>query len=64
MVQHNMEISDYKPTSKQSDNKVSIVGIDEVDFCTEFVGEFPGNKICGLIKLDNVPCKKYKKHAD
>ena len=64
VVQHKMEISDSKPTSKPSANKVRIVRIEEVDFCTEFVVGVPGNKICGLTEVDNGSCNKYKMHAD
>ena len=59
-----MEIYDSKPTSKPSSNKVIIVKIEEVDFCTAFVREVPGNKICGFMKRDNGSCNKYKTHAD
>ena len=38
MVQHKVEISDSKPTSKTSTNKVRIVRVEDVDCCTEFVG--------------------------
>ena len=62
--QHKMEISDSKPTSKPSYNKVRIVRIQEVDFCTDFVGWVPRNKICGLMKGENGSCNKYKTHAD
>ena len=34
LVQHKTEISESKPTSKPSDNKVRAVRIEEVDFCT------------------------------
>ena len=64
MVQHKMDISDSKPTSKTSDNKVRIIRIEEVDFFTLFVGGVLGNKIYGVIKLDNGYCNKYKTHAD
>ena len=64
MFQHNRDIYDSKPTSNPSANKVRIVSIEEVDFCTEFVGWVPGNKICGLMKGDNGSCNKYKTHAD
>ena len=64
LVQHKMKISDSKPTSNPSSNKVIILRIEEVDFCTAFVGGVPGNKICGLMKGDNGSCNKYKTHAD
>ena len=50
VLQKNMEIYDYMPTSKPSDNKVRIVSIEEFEFCTAFVGGVPVNKICGLMK--------------
>ena len=50
VVQHKMEISDFKPTSKTSANKVMILWIEDDDFCTAFVGGVPGNNICGLMK--------------
>ena len=50
---HKMEIYESKPTSKPLSNKVRIVRIEEVEFCTAFVGGVPGNKICGLMKGDN-----------
>ena len=59
-----MEISDFKPTYKPSYNKVRIASIEEVDFCTAFVGGVPGNKIYGLMKGDNGSCNKCKTHAD
>ena len=62
--QDKMEISDSKPTSRPSSNKVVIVRIEEVDFCAAFVGGVPGNKICGLIKGYNGYCKNSKTHAD
>ena len=61
--QHKMEISDSNPTSNPSSNKVRIFSIEEVDFCTAFVGGVPGNKICGLIKGYHGCCNKYKTHA-
>ena len=64
MGKHKIEISDSKPTSNPSSNKVIILRIEEVDFCTAFVGGVPGNKICGLMKGDNGSCNKYKTHAD
>ena len=64
LVQNKMEIYDFKPTYKTSDNKITIVSIDEFDFGTAFVGGVPGNKICGLTKGDNGYCKNYKAHAD
>ena len=62
--QHKMEISNSKPTSKPSSNKLRIVRIEEVDFCNAFVGGVPGNKIFELMKGDNGSCNKYKTHAD
>ena len=53
MVQNKMEISDSKPTSKPSSKKLRIVRIEEVEFCTEFVGGVTRNKIYGLMKGDN-----------
>ena len=50
VAQKEMEIYDSKPTPKPSDNKVRIVWIEEVEFCTAFVVGVPRNKICGLIK--------------
>ena len=50
MGQHKIEISDFKTTTKPSSNRVGIFRIEEVDFCTAFVGGVTGNKICGLIK--------------
>ena len=64
VVQHKMEISNSKPTSKPSSNKVRIVSIEEVYFCTSFVWGVPGNKIYGFMKVDDGSCKKYKTHAD
>ena len=61
--QHKIEISDSKPTSYPSSNKVIIVSIEEVEFCTAFVGGVPGNKICGLMKGENGSYNKYKTHA-
>ena len=61
--QHKMEISDSKPTSKSSSNKVRIFRIEEVESCTAFVGGVAGNKICGLMKGYHGCCKKYKTHA-
>ena len=61
--QHKVEISDSKPTSKTLYNKVIIVRIEEVEFCTDFVGGVLGNNICGLMKGDNESCNKYKTHA-
>ena len=60
--QHKMGISDSKPTYKTLSNKVRIVRIEEVEFCTEFVGRIPGNKICGLMRGDNGYCNNYKTH--
>ena len=37
VVHHKMEIPNSKPKSKPSSNKVRIVIIEEVEFCTEFV---------------------------
>ena len=62
--QHKMEISDSNPTSKPSSNKVIIISIEEVEFCTAFVGGVPRYKICGLMKGDNGSCNKYNTHAD
>ena len=59
VVQHKLEISDSKPISKPSSNKVKFVRIEEIDFCTAFVGGVPGNKICGLMKGENGFCNKY-----
>ena len=53
---HKMEIYDYKPTSNPLSNKVRIVRIEEVEFCSDFVGGVPGNKICGLTKGGNGSC--------
>ena len=61
---HKIEISNSKPTSKTSSNNVIIFRIEEVEFCTAFLGEVPGNKICGLMKVDNGYCNKYKTHSD
>ena len=63
MVQYKMEISDSKPISKPSSNKVRIFRIEEIDFCAAFVGGVPGNKIYGLMKGDNGSCNKYNIHA-
>ena len=62
--QNKMEISDPKPTYKPSFNKTRIFSIEEVDFCTAFVGGVPGKKICGLMKGDNGYYNKYKTHTD
>ena len=51
--QYKIEISDFNPTTKPSSNRVRIFRIEEVEFCTAFVGGVPGNKICGLMKGDN-----------
>ena len=64
MGQHNIEISDSKPTSNILSNKFRIVSIEKVKFCTAFVGGVPGNNICGVMKGDNESCNKYKTHAD
>ena len=53
MVQNKMEISDSKTTSKPLSKKLRIVRIEEVEFCTEFVGGVTRNKIYGLMKGDN-----------
>ena len=53
VVQHKMEISDSKPTSTTSSNKVRIFRIEKVNFCTTFLGGVPGNNISGLMKVDN-----------
>ena len=63
IVKHKMEISDSKPTSNPSSKKVRIVRIEEVDFCTDFVGGVPGSKICGLTKGGNGSCNNYKTHG-
>ena len=63
LVQHNMKLSDYKPTSNPSSNKVRIVRVEEVEFCTPFVEGVPLNNIYGLMKGDIGSCKKYKKHV-
>ena len=63
VVQHKMEISDSNPTSNPSYNKVRIISIEEVDFCTDFVGGVLGNNICGFMKRDNWSCNKYKTHV-
>ena len=42
LFQHKMEISNPKPTSKYSANKVRIFRIEEVDFCNAFLGGLPG----------------------
>ena len=62
--QQKIEISDSEPISKPSSNKVRIFSIEEVDFCTAFVGGLTRNKIYGLMKGDNGSCNKYKTHAD
>ena len=64
LVQHKMDISDSNPTSKPSANKVRIVMIEELNFCTAFVGRVPGNNIYGLMKGDNGFCNNYKTHVD
>ena len=63
LVQHKMEVSDSKPTSKTSSNKVTIVSVGEVEFCTAFVVRVLGNNICGLMKGVDGSCNKYKTHA-
>ena len=63
LVQYNMEVSESKPNSKNSSNKVMIVWVEEVDFCIAVVGEVPGNKICSLMKVVDRYCNKYKTHA-
>ena len=50
LVQPRMEVSYYKTTYNTSSDKVSIGRVEEVDFCTEFLGGVPGKNICGLIK--------------
>ena len=60
---HKTKITDSKPTSNTSSNKVRIIRIEEVEFCTAFVRGGPGNKICGLMKGDNGSCNEYKTHA-
>ena len=64
VVQHKMEISDSMPTSNYSSDKVRIFSIKEVDSCTDFVGGVMEKNICGLMKVDNGSCNKYKTHAD
>ena len=64
MAQQNMDTSDSKSISNPSSKKVRIFRIEEVGFCTVFVGGVPGNKIGGLMKGDNRSCKNYKTHAD
>ena len=64
MFQHKIDISDSKPTSNPYAKNVRIFSIEEVDFCTAFVGGVPENKICGLMKLDHGYINKYKTHAD
>ena len=61
-VQPKMEVPDSKTTSNNFSNEVRIFRIEEVEFCTAFVREFPVNKICGLMTRDNVTCKTYKTH--
>ena len=56
--QHKMEIYDSNPTSKPLYNKVRIVRIEEVDFCTAFVVGVPGNNIFDLMEGDNGSCNK------
>ena len=63
LVQPRMEVSYYKTTYNTSSEKVSIGRVEEVDFCTEFLGGATGNKICGLVKGENGSCNKYKPHA-
>ena len=58
VVRHKMEISESKPTSKPSTNKVRIFSNGEVYFCTAFVGGVPGGNTCGLMKGDNGSCNK------
>ena len=62
--QHKIEISYFKPTPKPSSDKVRMVRIEEVEFCTDFVGGVPRNKIYGFMKEDNGSCNKYKTHED
>ena len=62
--QHSMQFYDSKPTSNPSYNKFRIFRVEEVDFCTYFVGGVPGNKIYGLMKGDNGSCNKYNAHED
>ena len=61
--QHNMEVLYSNTTSNPSYNKVRIVRVEEVDFCTDFVGGVPGNKIGGLMKEVYGSYNKYKTHA-
>ena len=63
MVQHKVDTSDLNPTSKTSSNKVTIVSVGEVEFCTAFVVRVLGNNICGLMKGVDGSCNKYKTHA-
>ena len=63
LFQHKIEVSESKTTSKPSSNKIMIVRVEEVDFCTDFVGGVPGNKICGLMKEVYGSYNKYKTHA-
>ena len=58
LVHHKKEVSESKPTSNTSSDKVSIVRVEEVEFCTTFVVEVPGNTICGFIKGYNGSCNK------
>ena len=64
IVQYKMDTSDLNPASKLSSNKVRIVIIEEVEFCTAFVGGVKVNNICDLMKGDNGSCNKYKTHKD
>ena len=63
LFQYKMEVSESKTTSKPSSNKIMIVRVEEVDFCTAFVGGVLGNKICGPMKGVDGYCNKYKIHA-
>ena len=63
LFQNNMEISEPNPNSKTSSKKTGISRIEDVSFCTVFVGGVLGKKICGFIKVDNGSCNKYKTHA-
>ena len=64
LVQPKMEVSDSNTTANPSSNKVRIVRFNEDDFCTNFLGGVPWNKICGLMEVDNGSCKKYNTHTD
>ena len=63
LVLHKTEVPDSKPTSKTSSNKVRIVRVEGVEFCTDFVRGVLGNKIFGLMKGVDGSCNKYKTYA-